>query len=74
MSCASWRACPPGAAGLAFMIPDLLIGTPFPQVRTTQMLALCLSLPYLALAAAQGATAPQRPAWQRAPRRHLVPA
>lgn len=63
-----------GAAGLAFMIPDLLIGTPFPQVRTTQTLALCLSLPYLALAAAQGATAPQRPAWQRAPRRHLVPA
>jgi len=41
-----------GAAGLAFMIPDLLIGTPFPQVRTTQMLALCLALPYLALAAA----------------------
>ena len=63
-----------GAAGLAFMIPDLLVGTPFPQVRTTQMLALCLSLPYLALAAAQGAEAPQRPAWQRAPRRHLVPA
>jgi hypothetical protein len=63
-----------GAAGLAFMIPDLLIGTPFPQVRTTQMLALCLSLPYLALAAAQSATAPQRPAWRRAPRRHLVPA
>ncbi|TXG00091.1 O-antigen ligase family protein [Massilia arenae] len=63
-----------GAAGLAFMIPDLLIGTPFPQVRTTQMLALCLSLPYLALAAAQGAAAPQRPAWQRAPQRHLVPA
>jgi len=66
-----------GAAGLAFMIPDLLIGTPFPQVRTTQMLALCLSLPYLALAAAQEATQRptwQRPAWQRAPRRHLVPA
>lgn len=63
-----------GAAGLAFMIPDLLIGTPFPQVRTTQMLALCLSLPYLALAAAQHAPAPSRPAWQRAPRRQLVPA
>jgi len=63
-----------GAAGLAFMIPDLLIGTPFPQVRTTQMLALCLSLPYLALAAAQGAATPQRPAWQRVPRRQLVPA
>lgn len=62
-----------GAAGLAFMIPDLLIGTPFPQVRTTQMLALCLSLPYLALAAAQGAPAPRPRAWQGA-RRHLVPA
>lgn len=59
-----------GAAGLAFMIPDLLVGTPFPQVRTTQMLALCLSLPYLALAAAQGAAAP---APARARRRHLVP-
>lgn len=58
-----------GAAGLAFMIPDLLIGTPFPQVRTTQMLALCLSLPYLALAAAQAAPAPPRTAWQAAPHR-----
>jgi hypothetical protein len=66
-----------GAAGLAFMIPDLLIGTPFPQVRTTQMLALCLSLPYLALAAAQGAPQQpdwQRPAWRRAPQRQLAPA
>lgn len=65
-----------GAAGLAFMIPDLLIGTPFPQVRTTQMLALCLSLPYLALAAAQAAQvapAPGRVAWRsaiRSARRH----
>ncbi|WP_323143960.1 O-antigen ligase family protein [Massilia phyllosphaerae] len=40
-----------GAAGLAFMLPDLLIGTPFPQTRTTQMLALCLALPYVAMAA-----------------------
>ena len=71
-----------GAAGLAFMIPDLLIGTPFPQVRTTQMLALCLSLPYLALAAAQGPSqrpslqrpSLRRPAWQRAPRPQPVPA
>lgn len=47
-----------GAAGLAFMLPDLLVGTPFPQVRTTQMLALCLALPYVALAAARGRTAP----------------
>jgi len=42
-----------GAAGLAFMLPDLLVGTPFPQVRTTQMLAVCLALPYVALAAAR---------------------
>jgi len=39
-----------GVAGLAFMLPDLLVGTPFPQVRTTQMLAFCLALPYVALA------------------------
>jgi hypothetical protein len=40
-----------GVAGAAFMIPDILIGTPFPQVRTTQMLAVALALPYVALAA-----------------------
>lgn len=62
-----------GAAGLAFMIPDFLIGTPFPQVRTTQMLALCLSLPYLAMAVTQESTMrPARP--QLMPRPHLVPA
>jgi O-Antigen ligase len=44
-----------GVAGLAFMIPDLLVGTPFPQVRTTQMLAICLALPYVAMAACQDA-------------------
>jgi len=67
-----------GAAGLAFMIPDLLIGTPFPQVRTTQMLALCLSLPYLALAAAHPAPAPRPRAWRsstwQAPGRYPAPA
>ena len=41
-----------GAAGLAFMLPDLLVGTPFPQVRTTQMQAFCLALPYVAMAVA----------------------
>ena len=41
-----------GAAGLAFMIPDLLVGTPFPQVRTTQMEAICMALPYIAMAVA----------------------
>jgi hypothetical protein len=50
-----------GAAGLAFMLPDLLIGTPFPQTRTTQMLALCLALPYVAMAAGRAGQA-ARPA------------
>lgn len=42
-----------GVAAIAFMIPDVLIGTPFPQVRTTQMMAVALALPYVALAASQ---------------------
>jgi len=63
-----------GAAGLAFMIPDLLIGTPFPQVRTTQMLALCLALPYLALAVSAPAAAPRVVAGPAAARPHLLPA
>jgi hypothetical protein len=46
-----------GAAGLAFMLPDLLVGTPFPQVRTTQMLAICLALPYVAMAVCREQTA-----------------
>jgi hypothetical protein len=46
-----------GAAGLAFMLPDLLVGTPFPQVRTTQMQAVCLALPYVAMAVAAMAPA-----------------
>lgn len=58
-----------GVAGMAFMIPDMLVGTPFPQVRTTQMMAICLALPYVAMAVcqqAQGARA--------AARLNLVPA
>lgn len=51
-----------GVAGIAFMTPDLLIGTPFPQVRTTQMLAFCMALPYLAAAVSQMASAPVRQA------------
>ena len=63
-----------GAAGLAFMLPDLLVGTPFPQVRTTQMLAICLALPYVAMAVASAQPAVQ-PVESRK-RRHvnLVPA
>lgn len=37
-----------GVAGIAFMLPDMMIGTPIPQVRTMQMLAFCFALPYLA--------------------------
>jgi hypothetical protein len=42
-----------GVAGIAFMLPDFLVGTPIPQVRTTQMLAICMALPYLAMAVSQ---------------------
>jgi hypothetical protein len=42
-----------GVAGIAFMLPDILVGTPVPQVRTTQMLAICMALPYIALQAAR---------------------
>jgi O-antigen ligase len=52
-----------GVAGVAFMLPDLLVGTPIPQVRTTQMLAVCMALPYLALAV----TAAPAPAAAAAP-------
>ncbi|MDL2354325.1 MAG: O-antigen ligase family protein [Pseudomonadota bacterium] len=51
-----------GVAGMAFMLPDILFGTPFPQVRTSQMMALCLALPYLALGAADPARARPAPA------------
>lgn len=43
-----------GCSGLLFMLPDMLIGTPIPQLRTTQLLALCLGLPYFVSAAIQG--------------------
>ena len=39
-----------GFASVVMMLPDMLIGTPIPQVRTMQMFALCLALPYLAFA------------------------
>jgi hypothetical protein len=47
-----------GVAGLAFMLPDVLVGTPVPQVRTTQMLAICVALPYIALQATARAARP----------------
>lgn len=61
-----------GAAALAFMVPDVLIGTPFPQVRTTQMLAIAMALPYVALAAGAAVSVPARAARLRA-RAHPVP-
>jgi hypothetical protein len=33
-----------------FMLPDIFFGTPFVQIRTTQLLGLCLALPYVAYA------------------------
>jgi hypothetical protein len=49
-----------GVAGLAFMLPDILVGTPVPQVRTTQMLAICMALPYIALQVTRNARLPQQ--------------
>jgi hypothetical protein len=48
-----------GLAGLAFMLPDILVGTPVPQVRTTQMMAVCMALPYIALQAMRAAPSPR---------------
>lgn len=62
-----------GVAALAFMLPDMLIGTPFPQVRTTQMLAVALALPYVALAAS-GVPAVRRGAVRLRLRPHVAPA
>jgi O-antigen ligase len=44
-----------GVAGLLFMLPNWLIGTPLIEFRTMQMMALCTALPYLAVVAARGA-------------------
>lgn len=37
--------------GLLFHLPDFLFGTPVPQLRTMQLIGLCLGLPGLVLAA-----------------------
>lgn len=49
-----------GAAGTLFMLPNWLIGTPVIEFRTMQLMALCLALPYLAVAAANRSRAPGR--------------
>ena len=54
-----------GLAGIAFMLPDFLIGTPVPQLRTTQLLAFCMALPYVALAGSAAAKAVQAAAPMR---------
>jgi hypothetical protein len=63
-----------GAAGLAFMLPDLLVGTPIPQVRTTQMLAVCLALPYVAMSVCREAAAVQVAERNKRGHINLVPA
>ena len=46
-------------SGLLFMLPDMLLGTPIMQLRTTQMLAFCLGLPFMVSAAMTAATQQQ---------------
>ena len=42
-----------GIAGLLFMLPNWLIGTPVIEFRTMQLMALCMALPYMAMATVQ---------------------
>jgi hypothetical protein len=56
------------------MLPDLLVGTPIPQVRTTQMLAICLALPYVAMAVCREAAAVQVAERKKRGHVNLVPA
>lgn len=49
--------CTASVCGLLFMVPDLLFGTPVPQLRTMQLLALCLGLPGLVAAGTPALTA-----------------
>jgi O-antigen ligase len=37
-----------GAAGVLFMVPDLIFGPIFTELRTTQLVGFCLALPYVA--------------------------
>lgn len=55
-----------GIAGLLFMLPNWLVGTPVIEYRTMQLMALCTAMPYLVVAVAQQrraaiATGPARP-------------
>ena len=38
-------------AGLYFLIPDFLIGTPLIEMRQTQLIGMCLALPFFVLRA-----------------------
>ena len=54
-----------GPAGILFILPTLLLGTPVIEFRTMQLLSLCLALPYLAIACTgQISPTKQRPRWQ----------
>lgn len=44
-----------GGGGLLFMVPDILFGTAFTELRTTQLMGLCFALPYVAYHVARGA-------------------
>jgi hypothetical protein len=63
-----------GVAGIAFMLPDFLIGTPIPQLRTTQMIAFCMALPYVALGASRAAATASAAAPSAARPRRPLPA
>lgn len=53
----SWRGMLwMGFAGTLFMLPTWLLGTPVIEYRTMQLLALCLALPYMAVAASRSST------------------
>lgn len=46
-----------GVAGCLLMLPVWLVGTPVIEFRTMQLVALCVALPYVALAASRAARA-----------------
>lgn len=43
-------------AGLLFMIPDFLLGTPIPQFRTMQLYAILIAIPYLVVGVSRRST------------------